>query len=79
LGLEVICLEQECHLGEAVYRVEASSKQLSLKKSLFDEYEIEFAAMNLTNSIFRRSSIFLHSKNKQSTPSTLLSLELFWN
>jgi hypothetical protein len=74
-----MCLEQECHIGGTVYRVEATSKQLSLKKSLSDKYEIEFAAMNLTNSIFRRSSIFLHSKNEQSAPSTLLSLELFWN
>jgi hypothetical protein len=79
LGLEIMCLEQECRIGETVYRVEATSKQLSLKKSLSDNYEIEFAALNLTDSIFRRSSIFLHSQNKQSPPSTLLSLELFWN
>jgi hypothetical protein len=79
LHLEIICAQKVCSLGDAVYQVEATSKQLSLKKSLSDEYEFEFAAMNLTNSIFRRSSIFLHSKNKQSAPSTLLSLELFWN
>ena len=79
LHLEMMCFQKVCSLGDAVYQVEATSKQLSLKKSLSDGYEIEFAALNLTNSIFRRSSIFLHSKNKQSTTSTLLSLELFWN
>jgi hypothetical protein len=79
LGLQIICSDQECHIGKSVYQVEANSKQLSLKKSLADDYEIEFAALNLTDSIFRRTSIFLRSKNQQSPPSNLLSLELFWN
>jgi hypothetical protein len=79
LGLEIICSDQECRIGKSVYQVEATSKQLSLKKSLSDDYEIEFAALYLTDSIFRRTSIFLRSKNQQSPPSNLLSLELFWN
>lgn len=78
LGLEMFCSQTECRIGEAVYQVEASGTQLSLKKSLSDEYEIEFAAMNLTDSIFRRSNVFLHSKNKTSASPNLLSLELFW-
>jgi hypothetical protein len=79
LGLEVICSQNECRIGEAVYQVEATSKQLSLKKSLSADYEIEYAAMNLTDSNFKRSNVFLHSKNKSSSSPTLLSLELFWN
>ncbi|MBA2404285.1 MAG: hypothetical protein H0V66_05900 [Bdellovibrionales bacterium] len=78
LGLEVACSQTECRIGDAIYRVEASNKQLSLKKSLSEEYEIEFAAMNLTDSIFQRSNVFLHSKNKKSPTPILLSLELFW-
>lgn len=79
LGLDLKCTDVECKMGEVVYQVKASSKQISLKKSLNDDYEIEFIAMNLTDSIFKRSSIFLHSKNKTSSSPTLLSLELFWN
>lgn len=79
LGLELKCTENECKMGEVIYQVKATPKQISLKKSLNDDYEIEFIAMNLTDSIFKRSSIFLHSKNKTSASPTLLSLELFWN
>jgi hypothetical protein len=78
LGLELSCSQKECRIGEAIYQVEATSKQLSLKKSLSEDFEIEFTAMNLTESIFRRSNIYLHSKNKSSPTPTLLSLELFW-
>jgi hypothetical protein len=78
LGLELSCTQKECRIGEAIYQVEATSKQLSLKKSLSEDFEIEFTAMNLTESIFRRSNIYLHSKNKSSSTPTLLSLELFW-
>jgi hypothetical protein len=28
LGLEIMCLEQECRIGETVYRVEATTKKL---------------------------------------------------
>lgn len=79
LGLELKCSETECRMGEVIYQVKASSKQISLKKDLNSEYEIEFTAMNLTDSIFKRTNIYLHSKNKSSTAPTLLSLELFWN
>jgi hypothetical protein len=79
LDLQAICSESECRIGETIYQVEATSKQLSLKKSLSEDYEIELIAMNLTDSIFQRSSVFLHSKNKSSSSPTLLSLELFWN
>lgn len=79
LGLDLKCTEDECKMGEVTYQVKATSKQISLKKSLNSDYEIEFIAMNLTDSIFKRSNIFLHSKNKTSTSPTLLSLELFWN
>jgi hypothetical protein len=79
LDLQAICTESECRIGETIYQVEANSKQLSLKKSLSEDYEIELIAMNLTDSIFQRSSVFLHSKNKSSSSPTLLSLELFWN
>jgi len=48
LKIEVRCSQKECLIGEVAYQVEATSKQLSLKKSLSDGYEIEFAAMNLT-------------------------------
>ena len=78
LGLELSCSQKECRIGEAIYQVEATSKQLSLKRSLSKDFEIEFTAMNLTESIFRRSNIYLHSKNKSSSALTLLSLELFW-
>jgi hypothetical protein len=78
LGLPVECSKTECRLGKAIYQVEATSKQLSLKKSLSDEYEIEFTAMNLTGPIFGRSNVFLHSKNKSFITPTVLSLELFW-
>ena len=78
LNEPVKCTDTECQMGDVVYQVEANSKQLSLKKSLSDEYEIEFAALNLTDSIFKRSNIFLHSKNKSKTTPALLSLELFW-
>lgn len=79
LGEQVACLENECRMGDSIYQVASSPKQLTLKKMLNDEYEIEFAALNLTDSIFRRSNIFLHSKNKSKNTSPLLSLELFWN
>ena len=78
LGLPVICSKTECRIGEAIYQVEATPKQLSLKKSLSEDYEIEFTALNLTGPIFQRSNVFLHSKNKSSNTPTLLSLELFW-
>ena len=78
LGLPVECSKTECRLGKAIYQVEASSKQLSLKKSLSEDYEIEFIALSLTGPIFQRSNIFLHAKNKSSPVPTLLSLELFW-
>ena len=78
LGLVLSCSQKECRIGEAIYQVEATSKQLSLKRSLSEDFEIEFTAMNLTGSIFRRSNIYLHSKNKSSPTPTLLSLELFW-
>ncbi len=78
LGLELSCSQKECRIGEAIYQVEATSKQLSLKRSLSKDFEIEFTAMNLTESIFRRSNIYLQSKNKSSSALTLLSLELFW-
>lgn len=79
LNAPVNCSETQCQMGDVVYQVEANSKQLTLKKSLTDDYEIEFAALNLTDSIFKRSNIFLHSKNKSKTTPALLSLELFWN
>lgn len=78
LGVKVLCSQNECRIGDSVYQVEADAKQLSLKKTLLDDYEIEFAAMNLTESIFQRSNIFLHSKNKSSSAPALLALELFW-
>lgn len=78
LDLAVICSKSECQIGDTIYQVEATSKQLSLKKSLSEDYEIEFTAMNLTGPIFQRTNVFLHSKNKASTTPTLLSLELFW-
>jgi len=78
LQLKIFCTQQECRMGDAIYQVEATSKQLSLKKSLSDDFEIEFTAMNLTDSIFHRSNIFLHSKIKSNPTPTLISLELFW-
>lgn len=79
LKLDLKCTDSECRMGEVIYQVKATTKQISLKKSLNNDYEIEFVAMNLTDSIFKRSNIFLHSKNKSSAAPTLLSLELFWN
>ena len=79
LNRAVTCSATECQMDGVVYQVGATSKQLSLKKSVSDEYEIEFAALNLTDSIFHRTNVFLHSKNKSSSSSPLLSLELFWN
>ena len=78
LKLDLSCSSTECQMGEAIYQVKADSKQITLKKSLSADYEIELVATNLTDSIFKRSSIFLHSKNKNSANPTLLSIELFW-
>lgn len=78
LNLKVECGKANCQLGEVIYQAEASSKQLTLKKSLSNEYEIVLVAMNLTDSIFERSSIFLHSKKADNSIRNLLSLELFW-
>jgi len=78
LNLKVDCTKEECRIGEVIYQVETTAKQLSIKKSLAKDYEIVFIAMNLTDSIFKRSSIFLHSKNASSSAPNLLSLELFW-
>jgi hypothetical protein len=78
LNLKVDCDKAECRIGEVIYQVEATSKQLTLKKSLSNDYEIVHIAMNLTDSIFERSSIFLHSKKGDNSASNLLSLELFW-
>lgn len=79
LDLAVECTENQCRMDEVIYQVEATDKQLSLKKSISDEYEIEYTALNLTDSIFKRSNVFFHSKNKSKNTPALLSLELFWN
>lgn len=78
LALNVECSETECKMGESIYQVKTKNQEISLKKSLDSEFEIEYVAMNLTDSIFKRSNVFLHSKNKKSSTPTLLSLELFW-
>ena len=78
LGLRLDCQSNQCRLDGSVYQVEATDKQITLKKSLSEDYEIEFVATNLTDSIFKRSNVFLHSKNKSPSSTPLLSLELFW-
>lgn len=79
LGEKVTCSKEECRFGENIYQVKSSSEQLALKKSIGQEYEIEFVALNLKGSHFKRTSIFLHSQNRASSAPSLLSLELFWN
>lgn len=79
LQLGVHCTQTTCQMGETIYQVIATDKQISIKKSLHSEYEIELVATNLTGSIFTRQSIILHSKTKTSGQLPLLSLELFWN
>lgn len=79
LGLTLNCNSSECLIDEETYQVSSTDNMLTLNKSLSDEYEIEFVATNLTDSIFKRSNIFLHSKNRTSKTQPLLSLELFWD
>lgn len=79
LNLKVTCHGNECKIGNSSYVVEAKSEELSFKKLLSSDFEIEYIAQNLTGSIFRRGNIFLHSKKPSQTQETLLSLELFWN
>ncbi len=78
LGVKVICAESECRMGESTYQVKVTGQQINLIKKLNSDYEIEYVASSLTDSIFKRSNIFLHSKNKSSSAPPLLSLELFW-
>jgi hypothetical protein len=79
IGEKVSCHHNECKIGDSVYLVEAKSQQLSIKKILPSDFEIEYIAQNLTDSIFRRGNIFLHSKTSSQPREPLLSLELFWN
>lgn len=79
LGVKVACTQTECKMDESLYQVKVTGQQINLKKSLNADYEIEYIALNLTDSIFKRSNIFLHSKNKSQAQAPLLSLELFWN
>lgn len=83
MGMEVRCHPSEaaevCELGSTSYQLSTSNTLLTLKKSITDSFQIEYVAQNLTDSIFRRGSIYLYSQNSHSKRETLLSLELFWN
>jgi hypothetical protein len=81
LGIQISCqFEGEaeyCQDGHNRYLAEADAKKLSLKKNIGD-FQIEYVAQNLTESIFAKSSVYLYSKNTNDKQDTLLSLELFW-
>lgn len=83
VGASLRCESQEngqhfCGIERLDYEALVAKEQLSLKKPLGDAYRIEFVAQNLTQSIFRRGSVFLHSQKATSNSAPLLSLELFW-
>jgi hypothetical protein len=81
LGISVTCQAEAdgeyCQDGRNRYFASSDSKKLSLKKTIGD-FQIEYVAQNLTESIFRKSSVYLYSKNTINKQDTLLSLELFW-
>jgi hypothetical protein len=81
LGLKVSCQlegkDEYCQDGQNRYLAVADAKKLSLKKNIGD-FQIEYVAQNLTESIFTKSSIYLYSENPNNQQDTLLSLELFW-
>lgn len=81
LGLVVSCQsegdEEYCQDSHNRYLVSVDAKKLSLKKSI-GEFQIEYIAQNLTESFFRKSSVYLYSKDTTNKQDTLLSLELFW-
>lgn len=81
LGMKISCEARSdgeyCQDGYNSYLAQTDGKKLSLKKNM-GEFQIEYAAQNLTESIFRKSSVYLYSKNTANKQDTLLSLELFW-
>jgi hypothetical protein len=79
LNQNISCVEQNCSMGDSLYRVEFNHKLISVKKMIDSDYQIELVATNLTDSIFKRTNIFLHSKKSDSKATPILSLELFWN
>ncbi len=70
--------KHRCGLDKLGYEAVILKEQLTLKKMLGDAYRIEYVAQNLTESIFRRGSVFLHSQKASLDSAPLLSLELFW-
>jgi hypothetical protein len=79
LSQKISCVEQNCSMGDSIYQVDLNQKQISVKKMIDLDYQIELVGTNLTDSIFKRTNIFLHSKTSDSRTAQILSLELFWN
>lgn len=79
LGNNIVCSSDACEFDGNIYQVKSTSQQLSLKKTIGQDYEIEFVALNLKATKFKRTSVFLHSQKRTSSTPALLSLELFWN
>lgn len=82
LKLEIHCKDQGelhlCSLGKEEYEVKTDSRQLLIKKNISPDHRIELVGQNLTESIFKRTNILLHSQKHSFNDRPLLSLELFW-
>jgi hypothetical protein len=80
LSLSTHCTQESpsrylCELDQQKYEIEIAERTFKIKKNLHHSFFLELRAENLTDSVFTKSSFFLHS-NQSSHP--LLSLELFW-
>jgi hypothetical protein len=82
LGEKLDCIKKqqsfECQLATSRYQVIPTANKLLIKKNISAEHEIELIAENLTDSIFNRTSIMVHSQRRSRNAIPLLSLELFW-
>jgi molybdenum cofactor biosynthesis enzyme MoaA len=71
--------ETRCTLDNEDFLLMASAKEFFIKKITSNDSYLLLSARNLTESIFTRVDISLHSKNvKNPDPKGLFSLELFW-
>jgi hypothetical protein len=68
----------QCTLDGETYDILVDRKGLQIKKMMTSGYILELRAQNLTESIFMRTQVLLHSQKLTSKEKNLLSLELFW-
>ncbi len=79
LGIKMNCTMSSCQIDESIYQIKSSPKQLSFKKKIQEGHEIEFVALSLKGTQFKRTSIFFRSINAADSSPPILALELFWN